>query len=326
MDLGPLRPESGRAVRTLWLDAPGARLHAWLVTPSAEPPWPAVVMAHGWAAVKEMNLDYVAAAFCDAGIAALVFDHRGLGASDGLRGDIDPERQIADYCSALDAAERIDGVDAERLGVWGTSFSGGHVLCVAADDALVRAAVAQVPTISGSEATRRRRGEGGLREELAREDAALAAGRARYVPAADVGDTADHLHVEHEPREPIDPTQLPSAPSGEYRDGDRGRFYADLPEPRRRTWRNRVTLRSFARYAAYEPGRCLARLGSTPLLVVYADADTITPTDLIEHAVRRAGAHVETLALRGGHYCVYTNHRERAARAAAAFLARHLAR
>ncbi len=301
-----LRPESGRAVRTLWIDALGARLHAWLVTPSSPPPWPAVVMAHGWAAVKEMNLDYVAAACCDAGLAALVFDHRGFGGSEGLRADIDPWTQIDDYGAALDAAERLDGVDADRLAVWGTSYSGGHVLCVAERDPRVLAAVAQVPTISGGEATRRRGG---------RPERPLP----RYVPAAGVGDRV--VDAGDAVREPIHPSELPPAPAGEYPDAERWRFYADLPPERRRTWRNRVTSRSLDRYAAYEPGASMPAV-TVPLLVILAEADTITPSDLIRDAVQRSGPNVETLSLPGGHYGVYTNHRERAARAAAAFLAR----
>ena len=312
-------------MRSLWIDAPGARLHAWLVTPAGPPPWPVVVMAHGWAAVKEMNLDYFAAAFCDAGIAALVFDHRGFGASEGLRGDIDPAQQIADYRSALDVAEPLEGADARRLGVWGTSYSGGHVLRVAELDRRVRAAVAQVPTISGGEATRRRRDAAALRalrEDFARERAELARGRSpRYVPAADVaGPPADEAG---EVLDPVDPAELPPAPAGEYPDADRGRFYAELPPERRRTWRNRITLLSLERFAAYEPGTSLPAL-EIALLVVMAEDDTITPTDLIQDAVARAGANVETLCLPGGHYGVYTNHRERAARAAAAFMARQL--
>ncbi len=185
-----LRVGSGRQVRSLWLDAPGARLHAWLVSPRVAPPWPLVVMAHGWAAVKEMNLDYFAAAMCDAGMAALVFDHRGFGASAGLRGDIDPERQIADYQFALSVGESIDGVDRDRMGLWGTSFSGGHVLCVAERDPRVSAVVAQVPTISGSTVTLRRRGAdglAGLERDWAREHAHLMAGNPpTYVAAADV--------------------------------------------------------------------------------------------------------------------------------------------
>ena len=219
----------------------------WFVSPPGDPPWPTVVLAHGWAAVKEMNLDYFAAAFRDAGIAALVFDHRGFGASEGPRGDIDPARQIADYGVALDAAERMDGVDAGRLGVWGTSYSGGHVLCVAKDDRRVRAAVAQVPTISGGEATRRRG-----RTPPATE----------YVPAADTGGR----DLDGDGGEPVDPAELPPAPDGEYPDADRWRFYAELPPERRRTWRNRITARSLERYAAYEPGACMPDV-AVPLLV-----------------------------------------------------------
>lgn len=321
-----LRPESGRAVRSLWVDAPGARLHAWLVTPAAPPPWPLVVMAHGWAAVKEMNLDYFAAALCDEGVASLVFDHRGFGASEGPRGDIDPAQQIDDYGTALTVAERIDNADPARLGVWGTSFSGGHAICLAARDPRVRAAVAQVPTISGGAVSRRRRDPAALRaleDELAREQASLAAGGApRYVPAADVGDTGD-LHAEPTVPSPVAPDALPFAPDGVYADTDRRRFYAELPAARRRTWRNRITLRSLERYAAYEPGDLLGA-SSTPLLVITAEDDTVTPTDLTRDAIARAGREAESLCVPGGHYAVYTSHRERCARAAAAFFARHL--
>jgi dipeptidyl aminopeptidase/acylaminoacyl peptidase len=321
-----LRPEGGRAVRTLSIDAPGARLHAWLVTPAAPPPWPLVVMAHGWAAVKEMNLDYFAAAICDEGIAALVFDHRGFGGSDGVRGDIDPAQQIDDYRTALGVAERMDGVDPGRLGVWGTSFSGGHVICLAAGDDRVRAAVAQVPTISGGAVSRRRRDAAALRvleEEFARERTSLAAGGVpRHVPAAEVGDTSD-LRAEPAVPSPVAPAELPFAPDGGYADADRGRFYAELPAQRRRTWRNRITLLSLERYASYEPGELLSA-SSAPLLVITAEDDTVTPTDLTRDAIARAGRAVETLSVPGGHYAVYTDQREHCARAAAAFLARHI--
>ena len=63
---------------------------------------------------------------------------------------------------------------------------------------------------------------------------------------------------------------------------------------------------------------------AVPLLVVLAEDDTVTPSDLIRDAVRASGGNVETLAVPGGHYAVYTNHRERTARAAAAFMADHL--
>jgi len=75
---------------------------------------------------------------------------------------------------------------------------------------------------------------------------------------------------------PVPPEELPAAPAEEYADAERWRFYAELPEPRRRTWRNRVTLLSNERYAAYEPGDSMPNV-EIPTLVIYAEADTITP-------------------------------------------------
>jgi fermentation-respiration switch protein FrsA (DUF1100 family) len=91
----------------------GTVLRGWLYEPDGGGPFPTVVMAHGFSAVKEMYLDDFAAAFADAGLVALVYDHRNLGASDGTpRGDIDPRQQIDDYRTAITFAATLDAVDA----------------------------------------------------------------------------------------------------------------------------------------------------------------------------------------------------------------------
>lgn len=299
------------------------------MTPEREPPWPLVVMAHGWAAVKEMNLDLFAAAMNDLGLATLVFDNRGFGASTGTEFDIDPERQILDYHAALSFVAGLTDVDASRLGVWGTSFSGGHVLRLAERDDRVRAAVAQVPTISGGEMIRRRNDQESLsvlRQRWRTERDRLAAGEPpSYVKAADLAGHEIDGAGEPTRSSPVAPELLPPAPEGLYTDMERWRYYAELPEPRRRTWRNLTTLLSLERYAAYKPGTSLPNV-TVPLLVVFGDADTITPTDLIEEAFARASPNVTALRVSGGHYSVYGVHRERCATAAAAFLAEHLLR
>jgi hypothetical protein len=187
----------------------------------------------------------------------------------------------------------------------------------------VRAIVAQVPTISGSESTLRRRGRDGLpaaRAAWARERAAIAAGDApNHVPAADTAGHDVPGATDPDVMDPVAPETLPSAPSGLYTDDERWRFYVEMPLERRRTWRNRVTVLSQERYAAYEPGRELAHI-DVPSLVVYADSDTITPTDLIRDALTTAPRSVQSLQVTGGHYAVYAAHRDRVARAAAAFL------
>ena len=93
-------------------------------------------MAHGFSAVKEMYLDSYAEVFAAAGFNALVFDNRNFGASDGEpRQEIDPWAQIRDYRHAITYATTLPEVDANRIGVWGSSYSGGHVLVVAASTA-----------------------------------------------------------------------------------------------------------------------------------------------------------------------------------------------
>ena len=106
---------------------------------------PAVAMAHGLGAVKEMYLEPFARRFAEAGIAALLFDYRFFGASGGEpRQRIFPRDQLEDYRSALTWLSMQPEVDADRLGVFGTSFSGGHVLHVAAYNPRVKVVVSQV--------------------------------------------------------------------------------------------------------------------------------------------------------------------------------------
>ena len=97
-----------------------------------------------------MYLDDYAEVFAAAGLNALVFDNRNFGASDGEpRQEIDPWAQVRDYRHAITYASTLPEVDAQRIGIWGSSYSGGHVLVVAAIDRRVKAVVSQVPLVSG---------------------------------------------------------------------------------------------------------------------------------------------------------------------------------
>src|SRR3989440_8926828 len=133
------------------LSAEGTTLPGWLFTPEAgHRPFPTIVMAHGFSAVKEMYLDSFAGVFANAGMAALVFDNRNFGASDGEpRQEIDPWAQVRDYRHAITYARTRPEVDRERIGIWGSSYSGGHVLVVGAIDRRVKCVVSQVPLVSG---------------------------------------------------------------------------------------------------------------------------------------------------------------------------------
>ena len=135
----------------------GVTLRGWHYVPEgAGGPAPTIVMAHGFSAVKEMYLDRFAEAFAEAGLASIVFDNRNFGASDGEpRYEIDPWQQVRDYRDAITYAETLPETDAERIGIWGSSYSGGHVLVVGAIDRRVKCVVSQVPLASGHGNARR---------------------------------------------------------------------------------------------------------------------------------------------------------------------------
>src|SRR5215210_976970 len=208
--------------------ADGPRLRGWLYTPdTGTGPFPTVVMAHGFSAVKEMYLDSFAEAFARAGLAALVFDHRNFGASDGEpRQEIDPWAQVRDYRDAITYARTRSEVDRERIGVWGSSYSGGHVLVVAAIDRRVRCAVAQAPLVSGYRNIQRLvRSDmlGPLRAMCDQDREARFAGQP---PAMLPVVSAD----------PAGPAALPTADSYQW--------FTDTGRTRAPAWKNEVTLRT----------------------------------------------------------------------------------
>ena len=130
-------------------------------------------MAGGWCYVKELVQPHVAQQFADTGLAAILFDYRNFGSSDGARRQhIDPNAQIEDYRNAISFAETLDEVDADRIGVWGLSYSGGHALILGATDPRVKCVSAQIPVVDGYRNMRRVHGTIGFRrfEQLLLDD------------------------------------------------------------------------------------------------------------------------------------------------------------
>jgi cephalosporin-C deacetylase-like acetyl esterase len=141
--------------RDVWFRSGGGRCAAWLYTPAAAGPRPAVVMAHGLGGQRRHRLDAYAERFAGAGFACLVFDYRHFAESDGVpRQLVSIGRQLTDWSAALTFARAHPQVDATRIAVWGTSLSGGHVQVLAAKDHRIAAAVSQVPFADGLAASR----------------------------------------------------------------------------------------------------------------------------------------------------------------------------
>ena len=152
----------------------GETVRGWLYVPDAGGgPFPLIVMAGGWCYVKELVQPHYAERFEQEGLAVLLFDYRNFGASDGARRQhIDPVWQVEDYKNAISYVETLDEVDADRIGAWGLSYSGGHVLIVAATDPRVKCIASQIPVVDGYRNMRRVHGTIGFRafEELLLQD------------------------------------------------------------------------------------------------------------------------------------------------------------
>ncbi|GAB2625974.1 alpha/beta hydrolase [Nocardioides ginkgobilobae] len=116
---------------------------------------PVVVMAHGLAGTVDSGLEPFAATLAGAGMDVLAFDYRGFGASGGTRRQrVRVADQVEDYRAAVAAAQRLPGVDASRVVLWGVSLSGGHVLQVAVGRDDVAAVVSLTPLVDGLAAAR----------------------------------------------------------------------------------------------------------------------------------------------------------------------------
>ncbi|CAA0094643.1 putative protein YcjY [Mycolicibacterium vanbaalenii] len=132
-----------------------AACSAWHFAAGVMPERPVVVMAHGFGGTKDSGLEPFAQRFVAAGVDVLAFDYRGFGASEGTpRQSLSVRRQIDDYHAAVGAARQLDGVDPNRIALWGASFSGGHVLRAAAERADISAVIALTPLTSGAAVSR----------------------------------------------------------------------------------------------------------------------------------------------------------------------------
>lgn len=283
----------------------GYELHGWLFTPAGKGPFPAITMAHGFAGTKYHGIEHFAVAFVKAGFVVLLHDHRGFGDSGGEpRQDINPWQQITDWRRAISFLQDHPKVDAERIGLWGSSYAGGHAIVLGATDRRLKAVVAQVPTISGFDT--------GLRRVLPENVAAL---EARF---------SEDERAQFNGKPPMRQTIVSADPSqpAAYRSPDSIEFYLQ-PIPAR-IWENQVTLRSSRWARMYEPGIWIDRVSPTPLLMVVAEQDTVAVTDLALKAYERAVEPKRLALIKGGHFTPYREQFEQSCGAALDWFLTHL--
>jgi fermentation-respiration switch protein FrsA (DUF1100 family) len=294
--------------RDIEIQAEGATLRGWLYTPErSSAPTPVVVMAHGFSAVKEMYLDRYAEVFSAAGLAVLVFDNRNFGASSGEpRYEIDPWQQVRDYRHAITWVRMQPGIDRERVGVWGSSYSGGHVLVLGAIDRRVKCVVSQVALASGSRNLKRLvRADmfAALREQFdVDREGRLAGTGPRMIPVVS--------------EDPLGPAALPTADSWSW--------FTATGNSRAPSWRNEVTLRTVEMLGEYEPGSYVERISPTPLLMLIADGDHLAIAEEAFAAYSRALEPKKLVVLKGGHFDAYVKDFEASSSAARDWFATHL--
>ncbi len=299
-------------MRTLSFDSGGVRCVATHLPgegdafAGADGKRPCVVLAHGFSGTVDSGLLPFAERFARAGLGALAFDYRHFGASGGEpRQLISIGRQLEDYAAAIAAARGLEGVDPARIVLWGSSFSGGHVVPAAVADGQIAAVISQVPSMDGLATMRHAVRNSG--------PAALA-----RLSALALRDIAGSLRG-------AAPVTAPAAAVP----GTVGFMTTPDAEPGMRaiagpSWRNEVAARIGLSLGAYRPGLQADRL-PCPILVLIADHDSVAPPQAAQDAAWLATGRAEVRTYPIGHFDIYSGAPfERAVADELHFLRRHL--
>jgi hypothetical protein len=235
-----------------------------------------------------MRLAEFAECFASAGLNVVVYDHRNFGESDGSpRQECDPVLQARDIRNAISYAVVRPEVDATKIGLWGTSYSGGHALIVAAIDRRVKAVVSQVPGVSGSRMFSRAVRPDFVTHARAALDSdrmnRFAGGEPAMIPAV----TPD----------PTTQAMMPSPDAYEW--------FSKTAADRAPNWKNELTARSLEMAAEFEVGSYISRIAPTPLLMIVAADDVVAPFQLALDAYQEAREPKEIRVIQGGHFVPY---------------------
>ncbi len=293
-------------------DSHGTRCGAWYLPAEGdalggERGRPCVVMGHGFGATRDAGLLPFAERFAAAGADVLVFDYRGYGTSDGTpRQDVAHLRHRQDYHAAIAHARGLPGVDRERIVLWGSSYSGGHVVPVAARDGQVAAVISQGAAMDGLAALLEIGRYAGVGQLLK-----LTAHGLVDVVGSLLG-RAPHLIPVVGPPGTLAAITAAGAETG----------YRSIMGP---TFRNEMCARGALIIPLNRPVTAAARLRA-PILLVLAERDNIAPPAAVRAVAAKAGAGAEVLELSSGHFDIYTGSLfEQSVAAQVAFLQRRLA-
>lgn len=245
---------------------------------------PVVVMGGGLATEWRFGTRSTIERFTQAGYATFNFDYRYFGESGGQpRQVIDIAAQLDDWRAALAFLRTRSELDPARIALWGSSLGGGHVLSIAAEDAGVKAVLAQVPHVDSRE-TMKTIGIGHMLKAVA---FAL----------------WDKLHA----LLGLEPYTVPLAVEpGEFGflswPGWKAQYLALVPADS--GWKNAIPARSLLLAGNYNPVDVVDRI-KAPVQIAYGEQDPGIPVASIQAAAKRIPA-VELQPFAGGHFDVYS--------------------
>lgn len=266
----------------------GEVCRGWLYTPDKAAQGsrhPTIVMAHGLSGVKEQALPDFAEQFATAGFAVLLFDYRTFGASSGEpRCQLFPLDMVEDYRNAITWACGQPNLDADRIGLWGTSYSGGLVVYAATYDKRVKAVVAQAPSLTNQEARRAADpsrwdtvGRFLLNDRIER----FQTGKVNYIKV--VSSEAE-------------PCVLPGLES----------FNAFMAlKEMAPNWRNGITIESLEKMREFDVVTHIGMISPAALLVIAAERDSLIPFDTVRKNYERAPEPKKLVAHEISHFDIY---------------------
>ncbi|MDF0531106.1 alpha/beta fold hydrolase [Tsukamurella sp. 8F] len=262
----------------------GTPCAAWLYRPTGGGAYPIVVMAHGLGGQRVFGLEPFAEGFAAAGYAVLLFDYRYFGGSGGQpRQLVDIRRQLDDWRAAIALARVLPDVDADRIALWGTSLSGGHVQVLAAHDRRIGAVIAQVPFVDGLVSAA---------STPPRQGARLIAAGMRDVIGTRLGRAPHRIRLFG----PAGGTAVMSGPGVEEA------IRTMMPPGQ---WDETVPARLVPQLARYRPGRCAGDV-TCPMLYLIGDHDDITSPTAAARVARRA-PDAELIHYPINHFDIYTD-------------------
>ncbi|QHS09358.1 alpha/beta fold hydrolase [Sinimarinibacterium sp. NLF-5-8] len=246
---------------------------------------PCIVLAHGLGGVRTARLDAYAERFAQAGFHALAFDYRFFGQSDGQpRQNFNIRAQLDDWASAIAFARELPGVDAGRIALWGSSFSGGHVVVAAAEDGHIQAVSSQGPMMDGRAAFLNVLRYAGVGQGL------------RLSAHAVLDALMSPLGKRHT-------IALVAAPGevGVMTSADAVSGYTAIASE---DWHNTITSSWLLQLPLYRPIRYARRL-PCPILIGICMQDSVAPVSAAEALAKRAGARAQICRYDVGHFDIY---------------------